>query len=557
MWLFTNFGFFSVVRKQSDKGLTIRSRTRSDLDRLRKHYLPSLSPSRADEGTDYPWRANASSAAVAEAMRAIAEDISYSNFKDDVALQLGKDRAKRYAKVWSALYDMPDDLPEPEPQGFDGLPWNEAPVAKKAIAYGGVVIDPEGRVLLREVKNHFDGYMWTFAKGRPDKGESPRETALREVHEEMGINPTILTPMTGEFIGGTTINRFFLMLTARDSANLDFENRETQGLCWATPDEAQRLISQTTNALGRERDLSILQAALTYLPNPPPLKRPIARFTDWKTRTLPAARITLPLSTRYGQQEMATIMHGYIPTDQNEKWFVYYQDGILHCYRSWTGLCIFRVHFKPCGDVWQAWQVEINRHPDQYTETNERNDLELLDVVIEQVLINGPSEPMVDGLVQALAQATQPGYLGSPQVVSELLEELFAALINEINGSVPADSSRAIAYKITRIFSEDMDGYTRLPGWHSVEQLGQTLIPLLDLDADYCAGEDLHFLMSEGLASITIQIRNLLREVQSDPCSSWEQDALPKLQELHRFATAVLLGTASVVYPNKTIKDFS
>ncbi|MFQ2657511.1 NUDIX domain-containing protein [Aeromonas caviae] len=96
------------------------------------------------------------------------------------------------------------------------IPFSETtPTKSKAVAYGGVVIDPHGYLLMREVKNHFDGYVWTFAKGRQDKGESPRETALREVWEEMGINATILIPISGEFAGGTTLNRFFLMVVER------------------------------------------------------------------------------------------------------------------------------------------------------------------------------------------------------------------------------------------------------------------------------------------------------------------------------------------------------
>lgn len=37
MWLFTNFGFFSVVQKDASDDLTIRSRTKSDLDPLLTH----------------------------------------------------------------------------------------------------------------------------------------------------------------------------------------------------------------------------------------------------------------------------------------------------------------------------------------------------------------------------------------------------------------------------------------------------------------------------------------------------------------------------------------
>lgn len=35
MWLFTNFGFFSVVKKDESNDLTVRSRTKSDLSPVR------------------------------------------------------------------------------------------------------------------------------------------------------------------------------------------------------------------------------------------------------------------------------------------------------------------------------------------------------------------------------------------------------------------------------------------------------------------------------------------------------------------------------------------
>ena len=43
MWLFTRFGFFSIVRKPGDDNLTVRARVAADLDALREQYLPELS----------------------------------------------------------------------------------------------------------------------------------------------------------------------------------------------------------------------------------------------------------------------------------------------------------------------------------------------------------------------------------------------------------------------------------------------------------------------------------------------------------------------------------
>ena len=55
-------------------------------------------------------------------------------------------------------------------------------------AYGGVVIDLAGQVLLREpAKRSRRPAGWTFAKGKPAPGETPEETALREVLEETGL----------------------------------------------------------------------------------------------------------------------------------------------------------------------------------------------------------------------------------------------------------------------------------------------------------------------------------------------------------------------------------
>ncbi|MBI4704877.1 MAG: hypothetical protein HY744_27550 [Deltaproteobacteria bacterium] len=50
MWLFTSFGFFSVVQKPGEEGLTVRARVRSDLERPREQYLPGLREIRARRG---------------------------------------------------------------------------------------------------------------------------------------------------------------------------------------------------------------------------------------------------------------------------------------------------------------------------------------------------------------------------------------------------------------------------------------------------------------------------------------------------------------------------
>ena len=106
MWLFTNFGFFSVVQKFGTDYLTVRARVQGDLDNLRAKYLPHLSATQAKGGNDYTWRATVSHADFAAVLGKIAMDLDYANFKNEVAARQGKVRADRYHDVWSTLSGM-------------------------------------------------------------------------------------------------------------------------------------------------------------------------------------------------------------------------------------------------------------------------------------------------------------------------------------------------------------------------------------------------------------------------------------------------------------------
>jgi 8-oxo-dGTP pyrophosphatase MutT (NUDIX family) len=249
MWLFTTFGFYSVVQKPGDSDLTIRARARADLARLKERYLPELGAIRSEEGTDYPYRASVDHEPFARAAAAIARDIDYSNFKNAVKSEMGADRSDAYARVWSALLQLEKE-PEPAPSSPRG------PLRR---SYGGVVMNSQGQVLLREPANHFDSYVWTFAKGSGAAGESPEQTALREVEEETGVRAKVVGRLPGEFVGSTTINEYWLM---EYEAVIGKPDRETQSIRWAEPKEAEELIKKTTKRLGRERDLAVLRAAL-------------------------------------------------------------------------------------------------------------------------------------------------------------------------------------------------------------------------------------------------------------------------------------------------------
>lgn len=84
----------------------------------------------------------------------------------------------------------------------------EAPAGVHRSA-GIVLVDQRGHVTIREPANHYGGYVWSFAKGRIDAGETPQQTARRELGEETGLTGRILTPI-GDFKGDVTVTRLYL-----------------------------------------------------------------------------------------------------------------------------------------------------------------------------------------------------------------------------------------------------------------------------------------------------------------------------------------------------------
>lgn len=147
-------------------------------------------------------------------------------------------------------------------------------------AAGGVVVNSAGRILLRRPAGDFDGYVWTFPKGRVDAGESVRDAAIREVAEETGFECRIVRKI-GDYRGGTSITTMFLMEPVRKVREHD---EETQAIAWVHPQAAMSRIEKTVNLKGRARDMQILSDAVgsSDVPNiPSRLKGLLSKLRDY------------------------------------------------------------------------------------------------------------------------------------------------------------------------------------------------------------------------------------------------------------------------------------
>jgi ADP-ribose pyrophosphatase YjhB (NUDIX family) len=131
-----------------------------------------------------------------------------------------------------------------------------------AQSYGGVIFSKDGKVLLREPIDHADGYVWTWPKGRPEIGENPAQTALREVREETGYRAKIIGALPKVYIGTTRSNAFFIMAPVGEQLTII---NETAQIRWVGYEEARALIKLNQHAIGRNRDRAILDDAMNLM----------------------------------------------------------------------------------------------------------------------------------------------------------------------------------------------------------------------------------------------------------------------------------------------------
>ena len=107
MWIFTDTGFISIVRKpERPDSLTVRARDRKSLEALAT--LASAEIKRSPHG-DYPYRVFVGDAEFNQWLLSRTAELDYSNFKNQVAKTRGSKFAHLLHDVWAAMLGAEDD----------------------------------------------------------------------------------------------------------------------------------------------------------------------------------------------------------------------------------------------------------------------------------------------------------------------------------------------------------------------------------------------------------------------------------------------------------------
>ena len=106
MWIFTDTGFISAVRKDEHPGvITVRARDRKSLELLAEK--AGVEIKRSPDG-DYPFRVFVGDGPFIEWFLDRGSELNYENFKSRVNQTRGYEYAHALGRVWSAMLDVED-----------------------------------------------------------------------------------------------------------------------------------------------------------------------------------------------------------------------------------------------------------------------------------------------------------------------------------------------------------------------------------------------------------------------------------------------------------------
>ncbi len=105
----------------------------------------------------------------------------------------------------------------------------------------------------------------------------------------------------------------------------------------------------------------------------------MVKKSDWMTMEMPAEHEEFSFEYPLAGRDIEMLKQGILPIGPKDEWFVYSEDDKLYIHRSRTGYCIYIITIKEAMGV---LNVCVNRNPEQYKETDYRNDARYLTVLL-------------------------------------------------------------------------------------------------------------------------------------------------------------------------------
>ena len=84
---------------------------------------------------------------------------------------------------------------------------------------------------------------------------------------------------------------------------------------------------------------------------------------DWKATPMGELAATVAVDIPVTAEAMEIVRLGLLPLEMEDKWFLFYEEPLLHCHRSWTGLEAFSLRFVKARDAFRVTSIRVSQEP--------------------------------------------------------------------------------------------------------------------------------------------------------------------------------------------------
>jgi hypothetical protein len=104
---------------------------------------------------------------------------------------------------------------------------------------------------------------------------------------------------------------------------------------------------------------------------------------------MPDHHVMLGTDERFTREEFTKMKYGLMPGSMDDKWHIFFENGSLYFYRSWTGFLIYEALFEEKADgsscLRELW---VNCDPSQYGYSGAENEVAKFLRLVDTLLLD-------------------------------------------------------------------------------------------------------------------------------------------------------------------------
>ena len=119
--------------------------------------------------------------------------------------------------------------------------------------------------------------------------------------------------------------------------------------------------------------------------------------------------IAVPYDDSYSEEESRRVLAGLIPRAMEDKWFVFAENSVLHCHRSWTGYCIYQVRLETLGDSVAAGAAQVTSKKSAYRPSRDvTHEARMIEFIIRGLVLGQDIEcPLPPELMEEIQKTVE------------------------------------------------------------------------------------------------------------------------------------------------------